>query len=65
MTRVGLIVINHPHHISFLLNRFSVKYRFTIQILWVLFFSIKSPSVIQRSISIEKTKSLSLFLKQN
>ena len=35
------------HHILFILNRFSVKYRFHFQILRI--FTVKSPSVTQRS----------------
>ena len=50
--------------ISFQLNRFSVKYRFPFPILRV-FFTVKSPSVTQRSVSQEnafkKSKTRRLF----
>ena len=41
---------DYLHHISLLLNRFSVKYRFPFQF---AFFIIESPCVIQRSVSQE------------
>ena len=41
--------ISAVHHISFLLDRFSVKYRFPFPV--VLFFTLKSPIVTQRSVS--------------
>ena len=60
-----MIVINH-HIISFLLNRFSVKYRFRFPILH--FFTVKSPGIAKRSVSQEnafkKGKNRQLFLKK-
>ena len=41
----------HAHHISFLLNRFSVKCEFPFPIL--RFLTVKLPSVTQRSVSQE------------
>ena len=43
--------LSAAHHISFLLNQFSVNYRFPFPIL--RFFTVKSPSVTQRSVSQE------------
>ena len=48
-----MIVINHrtQYFILFLLNRFSVKYRFPLKNF--AFFTVKSPSVTKRSVSEE------------
>ena len=46
-----LLWLSDAHHISFLLNRFSVKYRFPFLVL--LFLTAKSPSVTHRSVSQE------------
>ena len=56
------------HHISFLSNQYSVKYRFPFQILR---FSVKSSSVTQRSVSQEnafkksKRPFVFVFFEQN
>ena len=54
------------HNISFLLDQFLVKYRFSFPIL--LFFTVKSPTVTQRSVSQEnafkKSKNPSPFLRK-
>ena len=50
--------LSATHHISFPLNGFSVKYRFPFTIL--RFFTIKSPSVTQRSVSQENAYKKSL-----
>ena len=50
--------LSAAHHISFLLYRFSVKYRFPFPILRL--FTVKSPSVTQRSLSEENA-----FIKSN
>ena len=47
-----IIVIICSQHISFLLNRFSVKYIFPFPFFCFCFF-VKSPSVTQRSVSHE------------
>ena len=53
LTHLVLIIYRTPHFLSyFLLNRFSGKYRFPFPILQG-FFTIKSPSVTQRSVSQE------------
>ena len=61
-----IIVIFVAHHISFLPNRFSVKHKFTFPIL--SFFTVKSPSVTQRSVSQEnafkKSKKQSPFFRK-
>ena len=46
-----LLWLSDAQHITFTLNRFSVKYRFTFQNL--RFFTAKSPSVTHRSVSQE------------
>ena len=45
--------LSDAHHISFLPYWFSVKYRFPFPILHVFFFTAKSPSVTQTSVSQE------------
>ena len=61
-----LLWLSDAHHISFLLNRFSVKCRFPFPNLHI--FTPKSPSVTQRSVSQEnaykKSKNPSPFLRK-
>ena len=57
--------LSTAHHVSFLLNQFSVQCRFPFPI---LFFIVKSPSVTQRSVSqdnaFKKSKYPSAFLRK-
>ena len=46
-----ILLLSDANHILFLLNRFSVKYRFPFQF---CVLTLKSPSVTQRSVSLKK-----------
>ena len=63
-----MIICSTPHFVH-LLNQFSIKYRFPFPIL--VFFTVKSPSVTQRSVSrenafkrLKESKNPSAFLRK-